>query len=53
MDCTGSGLPCWASLLKQAKLKEGFVHGFVDELSQVSEVLELHSRACITDYVRR
>ena len=51
MDCTSSGLPCWVSLLKQAKLKEGFVHGFV-ELSQVSEVLELHSRACITDYVR-
>ena len=45
-------LPAWASLLTHADVKEGFVNGYVAD-SDVHKVLELHGRACLTDYVKR
>ena len=45
-------LPSWASLLTHVNVKEGFVNGFVAD-SDVDKVLELHGRACLTDYIKR
>ena len=47
-----ASLPPWASVLKCGTIKDNFVHGFV-ECSEVDGVLELHGRACLTDYVKR
>ena len=44
--------PPWASLLTGVNVKEGYVNGFVAD-SDVDKVLELHGRACLTDYVKR
>ena len=44
-------VPAWASLLTRVNVKEGFVNGFVAD-SDVDKVLELHGRACLTDYVK-
>ena len=43
--------PYWASL-PTANVKEGFVNEFVAD-SDVNKVLELHGRACLTDYIKR
>ena len=45
-------LPAWASLLTRVNVKEVYVNGFV-AVSDVDKVLELHGRACLTDYVKR
>jgi len=45
-------LPAWASLLNGVSPKDGFVNGFVAE-NEVNKVLELHQRACLTDFVKR
>ena len=42
-------LPAWASLLMRVNVK---VNEFV-AVSDVDKVLELHGRACLTDYVKR
>ena len=34
------------------RVKEGYVNGFV-AVPDVDKVLELHERACLTDYVKR
>ena len=45
-------LSAWASLLYNVTLKEDSVNGFVAE-NEVDKVLELHGRACLTDFVKR
>ena len=44
-------LPAWASLLTRVNIKESYVNEFVAD-SDVDKVLELHGRACLTDYVK-
>ena len=46
-------LPAWAKSLKNAYVKDNFVHGFVNDESQLEVVLELHGRASLTEYIRR
>jgi len=48
MEC----LPDWASLLNNVTVKDGSVNGFVAE-NEIDKVLELHGRACLTDFVKR
>ena len=46
-------LPAWAQPLKNAYVRDNFVHGFVSEQAQLELVLELQGRASLTEYVRR
>ena len=48
-----SDLPLWANPLKNAYTSAGYVHGFVDDDTQLEVVLEWHCRACLLDHVRR
>ena len=40
-------LPAWAQSLKNAYVKDNFVHGFVDREPQLELVLELHGRSTL------
>ncbi|XP_065920248.1 calcium-responsive transcription factor-like isoform X2 [Dysidea avara] len=44
-------LPAWGLFLNDVHVKDGFVNGFLSE-ADIDKVLDLHGRACLTDYVK-
>lgn len=46
-------LPSWAALMKDVVLKDNLLHGIVCSVNELEHLLEVHSRATLSDHIRR
>ena len=46
-------MPQWTSFIQDAHVDHGFIHGVVKNETELERLLELHSRATLSDYISR
>ncbi|XP_065892085.1 uncharacterized protein [Dysidea avara] len=46
-------MPQWTSFIQDAHVDHGFIHGVIKNETELEKLLELHSRATLSDYISR